>query len=93
MPSGYTASSAFTKDGYLFTTQGIYNDSIPFGGTTPTVAPMFTVNDLSNSWANVAFGVYGGGAAIPEPSTYGLALGGLALAVVAVRRRASKSSK
>ena len=34
-----------------------------------------------------------GGGAVPEPSTYGLALGGLALAVVAARRRASKSSK
>ena len=29
----------------------------------------------------------GGGAPVPEPSTYGLALGGLALAVVAARRR------
>jgi hypothetical protein len=38
-------------------------------------------------------GVVSGGAPVPEPSTYGLALGGLALAVVAMRRRASKSSK
>lgn len=33
---------------------------------------------------------YSGAPAVPEPSTYGLALGGLALAVVAFRRRASK---
>jgi hypothetical protein len=31
-----------------------------------------------------------GAAAVPEPSTYGLALGGLALAVVALSRRTSK---
>jgi len=90
LPNGYTASSAFTKNGYLFSTQGIHNDSVPFGETTPTLAPMFTVNDLANNWANVLFGVYGGGAPVPEPSTYGLALGGLALAVVALRRRAKK---
>lgn len=90
LPDGYTASSAFTKDGYLFSTQGIQNDSVPFGGTTPTLAPMFTVNDMANDGDNVLFGVYGGGAPVPEPSTYGLALGGLAFAGVALRRRARK---
>ena len=87
LPNGYAPASFFTKDGYQFATQGIYNNSVPFGGTTPTTAPMYSVGGLSNGVANNLFGVYGGGAPIPEPSTYGLILGGLALAGAAIRRK------
>lgn len=59
-----------------------------FGATYNQVAGIklgdFTFQYLDLSYVGLG---YLGGAPVPEPSTYGLALGGLALAVVAARRR------
>ncbi len=67
-----------------------------FSNYTATEVTRFVIADtLTGDTGGFAVDriVVNGGGAVPEPSTYGLALGGLALAVVAMRRRASKSSK
>lgn len=84
---GYGPAISLAKDGFWLTTQGLDNTGVANGGTTAPVAPMYTINDTNDSMSTTLFGVYGGGAPVPEPSTYGLILGGLALAGAAIRRR------
>ena len=77
-----TGYAQYTTNDYYYTSEGFV-----------------ALNTFRNNttWANVPGSyptlsiAFGGTSAVPEPSTYGLALGGLALAVVAVRRRASKT--
>lgn len=49
------------------------------------------ISNLSSDWLDLTYvGVGYAGSPIPEPSTYGLILGGLALAGAAIRRRRAK---
>ena len=63
-------------------------------GFDKVIVSLQGIPSIENLWAIGAdanhTGNLGGSAPVPEPSTYGLMLGGLALAVVAARRRLKK---
>ena len=71
---------------------------IPFSDFSATYNQVVGIKlgNFTSQYPDVAYigvgynGTYNGGP-VPEPSTYGLALGGLALAVVAARRRAKRA--
>lgn len=61
-----------------FTNVGGGSNGVPGGGGTPTLSPSNFGFDPNQTYA------------VPEPSTYGLALGGLALVGAVIRRRRNK---
>lgn len=91
---GHPGSANFTSGDYYLSTEPVTNASLSTFRGTDFDAPLY---ELAYTVTNsiVYMGSYGagsafvrdGGPAIPEPSTYGMMVGALALAAVAFRRR------
>lgn len=78
------------NDVYTLTYAYLYIPFSAFGVTNGQVLGI-RLSEFSDQFPDLSYiGAGYAGAPVPEPSSYGLALGGLALAVVAARRRAKK---
>jgi len=76
LPQSYVLNTAF--------------DQTAIWESTSLAALNLEAGTYTYTWTGDSLAVIVNAVPVPEPSTYGLALGGLALAVVALRRRAKK---